>query len=175
MDWIIVAIVALGAYNGFQSGLIRQVVRLFGALVAYILSLWLRPYLAPLVGKVLQAFHITFQRQIHTGGPQWVSALFGDMSGLIAFAIIFAVVFLFIRYAAGLLEVLFRLPVLSLVNRLAGLLAGALLALVLVYVATLVVQYLPEPWLQHQLAKSVVVEWMDKQVLGWHVPTSSHI
>ncbi|RIV28654.1 CvpA family protein [Alicyclobacillaceae bacterium I2511] len=171
LDWIIVVIVALGAHDGFQSGLIRQVVRLFGALVAYVLALWARPYGTPQVAKVLQLFHLNPHGYVHSSQLQWVSALFGNLSGAISFAIVFTVVFLFIRYMGGFLESLFRLPVLSLVNRLAGFVMGALLTIGLVYVATLLIPYLPSPWLQHQLNQSVVVGWMDKQVLAWRVHT----
>lgn len=162
VDLIIILIIALGGLNGYRTGLVRQITRLFGAVIAYFISLWLRPYVAPAIEP--------FVRHIH-----WLPSqaspfhyLLGDLSGAIAFAAVFIIAFLLLRFGAGLVDALFSLPVLSTFNRLAGLVAGLVLSLVFVYVATLIVHYVNAPRLQAELNRSVIVQWLDAQ----HTPLS---
>lgn len=155
VDLIIIVIVALGGWNGYRTGLVRQVTRLFGVVIAYFVSLWLRPYVAPVIAPVVNRAHWTPSQT----GP--MHYLLGDFSGAIAFAGVFIITFLLLRFGAGLVDALFRLPVLSLFNRMAGLIAGLVLSIVFVYVASLVAHYVNSPPLQKQLNHSTVVQWMD--------------
>jgi uncharacterized membrane protein required for colicin V production len=157
LDLIIVGIVALGGLNGYRTGLFRQVTRLFGALIAYFLSLWLKPYVAPVVASFLSGHSVKEK-------PPGVIGLFlGDLSGAIAFGLVFVVSFLLIRYALVLIDALFQLPVLSFVNRLAGLVVGVALATVFVYVGSLVLSYINNDRIQSELADSAIVQWMHSQ------------
>ncbi|MCL6446306.1 MAG: CvpA family protein [Alicyclobacillus sp.] len=166
LDYIIIAVVALGGWNGYRTGLFRQITRLFGAVIAYFVSLWLKPYIAP----IIQGMHIVPQQP----GP--LGAMLGSLSGAIAFAVVFVVSFLLLRYAAGLLDALFSLPVISTVNRLAGLVAGLILALLFVYVVTLILHYIKDPQLHRQLHNSSIVRYLDNQHWRWspNQVTSSH-
>lgn len=155
MDWldlIIVGIVALGGWNGYRTGLFKQITRLFGAVIAYFVSMWLRPYVAPVI------------RQMHImpNPPKngVVDLFLGDFSNAVAFAGVFIVTFLLLRYAAGLIDALFSLPVLSFINRFAGLIVGLVLGIVFVYVVTLVLHYVNNPTLQKQLHHSAIVQWL---------------
>lgn len=157
LDLIIVIIVVLGGWNGYRIGLFRQVTRLFGAIIAYGVALWLRPYLTPVVNHLIQ--------NSKWSPPQTgVFSLFlGNLSGAIAFTVIFLVAFVILRYAAGLLDALFSLPILSTLNRLTGMIAGLVLAIVFVYVASLVAHYVNNNRVQMELRNSVVVQWLDAQ------------
>ncbi|MCL6454419.1 MAG: CvpA family protein [Alicyclobacillus sp.] len=155
LDWVIVAIVVLGGWNGYRIGLFRQVTRLFGAVLAYGLAIWLRPYLMPVISHLLQGAHLQPPRD------SVLSLFLGNVSGAISFTVLFLVAFVLLRYCAGLVDALFSLPILSTLNRLAGLAAGLILALLLVYVASLVARYVSNPWLQHELAQSSIVQWLD--------------
>lgn len=158
LDLIIVGIIALGGWNGYRTGLIRQIMRLFGAVIAYFLSLWLKPYVAPTVATFLQ-------RHYTAGNTSGVLGLYlGDLSGAIAFGLVFVVTFLLLRYAMGLVDALFQLPILSTVNRLAGLVVGLILAIVFVFVATLVAGYVNNDWLQTQLHNSSFVHWLNAKL-----------
>ncbi|MBX5435988.1 MAG: CvpA family protein [Alicyclobacillaceae bacterium] len=161
LDLIIVAVVALGGWNGYRTGLIRQVTRLCGTIIAYLLSMWLRPYVAP----VVRDLHLFPAPQ--AGGP--FDSMLGDLSDAVAFAGVFIVTFVLLRYAAGLVDALFSLPVLSSLNRLAGLVAGLALTGVFVYVVTLVLQYVNNPRLQQALEQSAIVQWLDANRSHWNV------
>ncbi|GGJ06296.1 hypothetical protein GCM10010885_14300 [Alicyclobacillus cellulosilyticus] len=160
-DLVIAAIILLGGLNGYRTGFIRQVTRLFGAVIAYGLSLYLRPYVAP----VIRGMHLF---------PQWpasglASQLLGDLSDAMAFAAVFVVTFFLLRYAVGLIETLFSLPVISWLNRMAGLAVGLVFALLFVYVGALIAQYIADPPLQHALHQSVILHGLgvfSKPALG---------
>lgn len=152
LDFILVGIVVLGGWNGYRTGLFRQITRLFGAVIAYFLSMWLKPYVAP----AIRGLHIIPKQQSGLFG-----VVLGDFSDAAAFAVVFAVTFVLLRYTAGLVDALFSLPVLSTVNRLAGLAVGLILAVVFVYVATLIAQYVTNPWLQKELKTSTIVSWLN--------------
>jgi len=150
LDLVVVCILVLGAWNGYRLGLIRQLIRLFGVVISYFVALWLRPYAAPIVASL----HIVPQP---TG---LLHLLLGDVNNAIAFAVVFVLAFIVLRYGAGLVDTLFRLPLLSTLNRLSGLVAGLALAVASVYVASLLAQYIPNATLQHQLQQSMAVHWL---------------
>jgi uncharacterized membrane protein required for colicin V production len=152
LDLIIVCVVVLGGWNGYRTGLFRQITRLFGAVIAYFVSLWLRPYVAP----VIRSMHIFPKTQPHGV----FDVILGDVSDAASFAVVFVVTFLLLRYAAGLIDTLFSLPVISTLNRLAGLVVGLALAIVFVYVSSLILKYVDNPAIQAQLRHSAIIQWM---------------
>ncbi|WP_206832619.1 CvpA family protein [Alicyclobacillus fructus] len=155
LDLALAAVLLLGALNGYRLGFVRQVMRLFGGVIAYLVSYWARPYVAPAIA--------------HLGIPSGASSsplasfVLGNLSGAISFAVVFLVVFLMLRYAAGLVDALFSLPVLSGLNRLAGLAAGLVLAGVFVYVIALVLPYVRAPSVERQVARSAICRALDSQ------------
>lgn len=153
LDIIFLCVVGLGAVNGYRLGFVRQVTRLFGAVIAYFVSYWLRPYVAP----VIRHLH-PFSQQTAPG--TMASRLFGDLSGAIAFGLIFVVTFLLLRYAAGLIDALFSLPILSFVNRFVGLIAGVALSTIFVYVVILILHYVHQPWIEYEMNHSAMVNWL---------------
>lgn len=159
LDLIIVLVIALGGWNGYRTGLFRQITRLFGTVIAYVLALTLRPYVSPMVRTWIPV------------NPQGNSGLLapwlGSIDNAVAFALVFIVSFFLLRYAAGLLDTLFSLPVLSTLNRLAGLAAGLALAIVFVYVVTLLLHYVNTPQLQNQLQNSAIVQWLDAKPINF--------
>ncbi|GMA56308.1 hypothetical protein GCM10025858_08110 [Alicyclobacillus sacchari] len=78
----------------------------------------------------------------------------------------------------GLLDALFSLPVLSFVNRLAGMIAGVALAIIFVYVIGLILHYVNTPSIQHQVNHSAIVHWLNSPSLNQAVSrwskTKSH-
>lgn len=162
-DFIFLGIVLLGAINGYRLGFVRQVTRLFGAVIAYFVSYWLRPYVAP----VIRSVH-PFSQQSAPG--TMATVLFGDLSGAIAFGLVFLVTFLLLRYAAGLIDALFSLPVLSFVNRFVGLMTGVALSMIFVYIVILILHYVHQPWVQHEMSHSTLVQWLSGS--KWNNPTA---
>ncbi|MCL6627642.1 CvpA family protein [Alicyclobacillus shizuokensis] len=151
-DLIVTVIVVVGAIRGYQQGLFRSVMRLAGVVAAYAGAMWLRPYLAQMIGSLHGG-----PNPVGSGLGRWL----GDVNGAIAFFLAFVVILLVVRVVIGAMDSLFRLPVLSTLNRLAGLLVGAVLALAVVYVLTLVLHYVQNPRLQQQLNHSAIATWFE--------------
>lgn len=162
LDLIIVLIVALGGWNGYRTGLFRQITRLFGTVIAYFLSLSLRPYVSPMIRAWLPV-HST-----QSSGAGLFQPILGNMYDAIAFAGVFIVSYFVLRYAAGLLDALFSLPVLSSFNRLVGLVVGLAFAILFVYVAALLLHYVSNPRLQVELQNSTIVQWLDAKSTHLH-------
>lgn len=158
LDWIIVAVVALGGWNGYRQGIFKQITRLFGVVISYALSMWLRPYVAPLINQM----HLVPKQNGILG------SMLGNFSEAVSFALVFVVTWLLLRYMVGLLDTLFSLPLLSTLNRLAGLIVGLILALIFVYVATLVLHYIKDPPLTKQLKHSVIARYLDSNQTTWN-------
>jgi uncharacterized membrane protein required for colicin V production len=151
-DLIVLVVVLLGAWRGYQQGLFREVMRLFGVVLAYAVALWLEPYLAPVVAST--HWFPTPQHAV-------LGHFLGDLHGAIAFVLTFVVVYIVLRYLIGVIDAVFRLPVLSTINRLAGMVAGILLALVVMYVLTLVLHYVDNPRIQQELTHSAIANWFE--------------
>ncbi len=155
LDLILIILVLLGAVNGYRVGFVRQVLRLFGGVIAYFASLWLRPYLMPVVTHTLQVWHLT----PGATNPLEQSA-FSSISGAISFGVVFIVSFLLLRYAASLIDAVFHLPILSFINRFCGLLAGILLALVFSDVVLYILSQIHTNEITYQLQHSFLARWM---------------
>lgn len=150
--------VVLGGWNGYRQGLFKQITRLFGIVISYFLSMWLRPYVSP----VIQQLHLIPKQSGVIG------AMLGNFTDAVSFALVFVVTFLLLRYVVGLVDTLFSLPLLSTVNRLAGLIVGLILGIVFVYVATLIMQYIKDPVLTKQVNHSVIVHYLDSGHASWN-------
>jgi uncharacterized membrane protein required for colicin V production len=152
LDGFIVILIILGGWNGYHTGMFKQLTRLFGVVIAYALARWLRPYLTP-----------AFERMHLLPEPHGaLGLLLGNVDSAVSFGLVFLVAFLLLRYGAGLVDTLFRLPGLSLLNRLAGFIVGVVIVVVLVYVGSLLAHYVPNAMVQHQLKHSVIVRQMDQ-------------
>ncbi|MCL6632305.1 MAG: CvpA family protein [Alicyclobacillus herbarius] len=154
LDLIIGIVVLLAAWKGYQQGLFREVMRLVGVGVAYVGALWLRPYIAPILAQTHWIPHTSTP-----GIGQWL----GDANSALAFFLAFVVIFVVVRVLIGFLDTVFRLPVLSQLNRLAGLVASVVFALAVMYVLTLVLHYVPNSRVQQQLNQSKIASWFEQR------------
>lgn len=163
LDIAIIVVIILGGWNGYRLGVIRQITRLFGTVISYFASIWLRPYVTP----VIQNLHLfSNTKDLHTS--PLVGQLFGNLSGAISFGIIFVITFLILRYAVSLLDALFSLPVLSTINRFVGFIAGIAMAIIFVYVACAILRYINDPQIQQMLHHSKIATWLLAQSLKGH-------
>jgi uncharacterized membrane protein required for colicin V production len=150
LDLILVVVVALGGLHGYRTGLVRQITRLFGTVIAYAVALWMRPVVAPWLRSTGLVPHV----------PAPVGLFMGDVANAVAFIVVFVVSFALLRYAAGLVDTLFNLPVLSMVNRLGGMVLGLALSVVFVYVLVIAAHLVHNDRLQGQLAHSDIANWL---------------
>ncbi|MCY0892416.1 MAG: CvpA family protein [Acidibacillus sp.] len=162
-DIVIIVIIVFSAWDGYRTGFVVQVVRLLGTVLAYVLAWKFHSILTPTLARWLEG---TVLKHIHhvTSSPLFV--LFGTqptragiamaMGSAISFGIVFYLSLFIIRYVGHLLNVVMSLPVLSLINRFAGLVAGAVIAFVLIAVLISILSYVPVAPLKEQIMHSAL-------------------
>lgn len=162
-DYIILAVLVFSAFDGYRTGFAAQLVRLFGTVIAYVAAWQLHGLLTPAIEGFV---HRTLLNGAHSvqnapllrlfGGASTVSDATAAISGVISFAIVFYVSLILIRYVGHLLNAVMSLPVLSLINRMAGLTAGVVVAFLLIAVLINVALFLPYAPVRQQVHRSAL-------------------
>ena len=161
MNWLSIVILVILAgciLNGFRKGMVRTLAAMMSLVVSLVLVSLANPYVA----TFLEAFQSIAEKQTENVQQEFMQKMgvpenfsntlrIGDeftesavaplaestahliVNGL-AFVITFVLLSILLRIAVGLLDGLFRLPVLSMVNRLAGGAIGAVQGLVILWV-----------------------------------------
>ena len=162
-DWIILAVLVFSAWDGYRTGLISQLVRLLGTVLAYVSAWKFHSALVPplrkwLLSNVLKNVHslkdVPVVNILSSGGS--VHQLGTTIANVLAFSIVFYVSLLVIRYLGHLLNSVFHLPGLSFFNRMAGMVAGVVVAVLLIAVLINFAAYIPVPELKTQISHSAL-------------------
>ncbi|HEU4963745.1 MAG TPA: CvpA family protein [Bacilli bacterium] len=152
IDWIIIGAILLCAINGWRNGLIRQLVSVVALFVAFFFSKNWYWVLTPLVAKVVPE-------------PTWAPD--NPLSGIsltqrlqegVAFLIMFLLVFFVVKLIGLLLDWVANLPGLSVLNRVSGLVLGAVFAILTAAVLVQVLNMLPYEQLQQGIAASKLAQ-----------------
>lgn len=162
-DWIILAVLLFSAWDGYRTGLISQLVRLLGTVLAYVSAWQFHAALVPpikrwILDNALKNAHtlqtVPIVNLLSSGGN--MNQLGATIANVIAFGIVFYVSLLVIRYLGHLLNSVFHLPGLSFINRMAGLAAGIVVAVLLIAVLINFAAYIPVPALKAQISHSAL-------------------
>ncbi|ASS74596.1 hypothetical protein CIG75_06030 [Tumebacillus algifaecis] len=147
-DLVIGAFLVVAALNGLRNGLVKQIISLVGVFVAFFMARSFTDSLAPVIARfvpmpTLAPDHplqlipgLNLESQLHNG---------------IAFIVLFLVIFFAIKLLGSALDMIAKLPGLSIMNRLAGLVLGAILGVVVAAVLVNVLALLPYEGLQAAL------------------------
>lgn len=162
-DYIILGVLVFSAFDGYRTGFVAQLVRLFGTIVAYIAAWQFHGVLTPVIEGFVRHTLLNGHHAVQNapllrlfGGAAAISRASTAISGVIAFAIVFYLALIVIRYAGHLLGAVMSLPVLSLVNRVAGMAAGVVVAFLLIAVLINVSMFLPYTPVRQQVHRSVL-------------------
>lgn len=150
-DLLIGGGILLSAFAGWRNGLIRQIISLLGAFVAYFLAKSFYLLMAPVIKQFIA---------VPTEGDSWINSL-GLSDSLyngISFVILFFVFLLAIRLIGLLLNTVASLPGLSLVNRFSGMLVGFVFGVVVAALIVNVLALVPQPGLEQALADSQLAQ-----------------
>lgn len=163
-DYVILLILLFSAFDGYRTGFVAQLVRIFGVVLAYVAA-WkfhgaLTPAVEgsvrPLVAGNLRSFAtVPFFGSMATGSS--VAQITHTISGGVSFGIVFIAALILIRFLGRLLSAVMSLPVLSLFNRVGGLVAGVVVAFMMVAVLINVAAYVPLAPLKVQIRHSALV------------------
>lgn len=174
-DYVILAILLFSLWDGYRTGFVRQLVRLLGTVIAYVVAWQFHGMMTPWLDHVLST---TLFRHVHSptvaslapGLPAPLFGLLGAKPGAflpipilvktiasgLSFGIFFYLTLIVIRYLGHFLNTLFSLPVLSFFNRIAGLVAGGVVAYLLIAVCLNVASFLPASPVRSQIVDSAL-------------------
>ncbi len=175
-DYVILVVLLFSAWDGYRTGLVKQLVRLTGTILAYVVAWQFHGILTPIVdhwllGTVFKHVHSLSSASIPIVGLlgsgttiPTVATIAKAVANALSFGVVFYVALIVIRYLGHLLNTLFSLPVLSFVNRVAGLVAGAVVAFMLIAVLINVASYLPASPIKAQIKQSSLAPMFQEPV-----------
>ncbi|UOF92697.1 CvpA family protein [Fodinisporobacter ferrooxydans] len=147
VDVLIVVCIAAGAWSGYRSGAIRQVLRIGGTVISYWVAIRYPSILEPLVLKIDDQWGGKIIAGFGTWAVQGVSIL-----------LTFALCHLLVSLLTFVIQGIFDLPVLSFVNRMAGTVLGTCIAFLLIAIVVQVSNYVQIPTLNKAIAQSNIAQ-----------------
>lgn len=154
-DIIIGCGILLAAGNGWRNGLVKQIVSLVGAFLAFFLARSLHDTFAPVIAQFVPMPTLSADNPLHLiPGLNLEEQLHSG----IAFIVLFVLIFLVIKLAGTVLDMIAKLPGLSIMNRVSGLLLGTILGVVVAAVLVNVLAMLPYDALQAALDGSQLAQ-----------------
>lgn len=157
LDYIILAVVALGLLFGYFRGFIAQIVSLSGFLLAYLVAFFFYKNVAPILRLAVPVpAYENYQRyEFIVKGLNLDTYIFNAL----AFAILFFGTRLAISIIGKTLNVIAKTPGLNLINRWSGALLGLAEALLIVVIAVNVLTIAPSDDLQKLLSGSAIAPY----------------
>jgi uncharacterized membrane protein required for colicin V production len=152
-DLIILACIGLGAWSGFRTGAIAQLLRFGGTIVSYWIALQYHQMAVPIIDKIIQNTSLA-----KTQSPLMTNMISQGLSFVATFvlaSLLFSIVGMF-------LQGIFLLPGLSLINRLVGLFVGAGLAIVIITIIIEVSIFAHIPVIERVAANSTIAQTFDQ-------------
>lgn len=164
LDVIIGILGVAVAAKGYRRGFVLQLTNFAG----FLLALYVAYRLSADVGDAVRAY-VPFSVESMSGSPL-LSLLPVDalLYRVVAFILLFVIVRFVARRIGGMLNGVFKLPVLNAVNRFAGVIVAALQVFLITYIAVTVLSLLPGPKMQTMLNES----WIAGLMLN-HFPSMS--
>ena len=177
IDLILIAFVGLSIYLGYQRGFVRTVSKLICLIISILVAKLLHP---PISGFLRKTFvgdfingQIADEAQTVTEGSnsivkQAASGAVGTLTDvavtIVTVIIIIIVVFVISNFAAKSLNLVTKLPFVSSINKVCGVVAGLLMGLLTIYLVFLVIavvdvdaSWLEGSWLAAKMFKENII------------------
>lgn len=150
LDFVIMLFLAASVWSGWRRGFVLQVFRLIGLIAALFVAFRFSPDLAKVIHEI-----IPFPASGDTGF--WMSLFSVDalVSRIVAFILLFVGTRLAVRFVSRMLNRVMGVPVLNVVNRLAGASLALVQLLVILFIVISVLEFIPGPKLQALLQQSL--------------------
>lgn len=157
----------MGLYiiSGFRDGLLKQLVGLFGFIIAFFVA----TYASKPLGKII--YSIIFSDEDYIG-REHISPIAEGLSGLdyfigmdsvisvFTFILLFIGLQIIISIFAGKLRIFNRIPIVGSFNILGGIILGALKGAVLAFILITVVSLLPQDYVGEALSRSFISQFL---------------
>lgn len=164
LDWVLTTALILFAWNGYRVGLVKQLFRVVGVFLSYLVAKTYAPLLSPYLIQYIPTLHPKAEtpllgiqgtgasdlyiysntiKQSATNSLQQVAA--GSLGYALSFALLFLITYIVIRVAATFMNGIASLPILSFFNKTIGALAGVVFVVILESVVLHILMILPFP------------------------------
>lgn len=157
LDIILLVVIGLSVFGGLKSGLIKQLIQLGGIIVAFVLASLYGVAFGQLLSGALNLE--TFAASLNTPFLD-VGAVANVLYNSLGYIVLFFAVLLAAWLIAKVVGTVAKLPVLGTLDRIGGLglglLRGALIALVAVWILNL----LPIPWTENAIDSSSIASFL---------------
>jgi uncharacterized membrane protein required for colicin V production len=160
-DIIIGCGILLAAFNGWRNGLVKQIVSLVGVFLAFYLARSFHDVFTPVIARFVPMPAIAPDNPLHLIPGLNLEE---QLQGGIAFLLLFVVIFFAIKLLGSVLDLIAKLPGLSIMNRIFGLMLGTILGVLVAAVLVNVLTLFPYDALQEalqgsQLAQELIVKF----------------
>jgi uncharacterized membrane protein required for colicin V production len=158
LDYVMLAIVALGLLLGYFRGFIAQIVSISGFILAYLVAFYFYKDFAPLLRNAISLpTYQSYQKY------EFIVKGF-NLDTYILNAIAFAILFFGVKFALVIigrtLNVIAKAPGLHFINRWSGAILGLAEALLIIIIAVNVITIVPSDGLQKLLANSSIAPYL---------------
>lgn len=152
-DIVVVLIIALSAWSGFKRGFVRSISKLCCIVVSFIAAKLLYGKVSVLISSspvgegvrnYINGKYETFAQEnipsfLQSAGITTVNSIAETVISLITVIAIIVITYFIAKLVAASLKVFSRLPVISFFNRIAGLITGGLMGVLVCYVVIAIV------------------------------------
>lgn len=133
IDLVVVIVFALLLFSGYKQGFLMKLISIVGFVVVGIFSWWIS---AP-ISRMLSLYPMS---QLPIENDLISSFIYDNINRLFIFVVLFVILNIVILFLKPLIKAISDIPVVSTINKVAGLCLGAIQAVVLMFVATLVLR-----------------------------------
>ena len=133
IDLVVVIVFALLLFSGYKQGFLMKLISIVGFVVVGIFSWWIS---AP-SSRMLSLYP---KSQLPIENDLISSFIYDNINRLFIFVVLFVILNIVILFLKPLIKAISDIPVVSTINKVAGLCLGAIQAVVLMFVATLILR-----------------------------------
>lgn len=133
IDLVVVIVFALLLFSGYKQGFLMKLISIVGFVVVGIFSWWIS---AP-ISRMLSLYP---KSQLPIENDLISSFIYDNINRLFIFVVLFVILNIVILFLKPLIKAISDIPVVSTINKVAGLCLGAIQAVVLMFVATLILR-----------------------------------
>jgi uncharacterized membrane protein required for colicin V production len=155
LDVIILILLIGGLLRGYRRGLILQAASLAGLVLAWVVAFQFTGDVVPVLQK-----NVPLPESVTGNGLLRLLPLERALYSVIAFLLLFFGTKLVVSILSGVLNQLAQLPVLSLLNRIGGLILGGLQSVLLLWLMVNLLHYLPWETGQAAVQQSAIAQKM---------------
>lgn len=133
IDLVVVIVFALLLFSGYKQGFLMKLISIVGFVVVGIFSWWIS---AP-ISRMLSLYP---KSQLPIENDLISSFIYDNINRLFIFVVLFVILNIVILFLKPLIKAISDIPLVSTINKVAGLCLGAIQAVVLMFVATLILR-----------------------------------